>query len=145
MRTAFDDEMAQIAALDDSIEPEVLMTPTTIKRKAPVPTCSSPHPSTAAKRRLVVHENTSEEHQPSTSSASTSSEQTTDNPDHPSSPLPPESRRNVQAKFLEAYLMECENRQTRAEEKQKRHAEKMEKLEKLTDIFAIIANNLATR
>lgn len=125
MRTAFDTEMAQIAAMDDSIEPEVIMTPTTIRRKTPV-----------SRRIFDQEKENTKEPQASTSSAPTNFE--------PNAGPPPEGRQS-RPKFLDAYLMECENRQTRAEDKQKRHDEKMEKLEKLTDVFKIIANNLVNR
>lgn len=85
--------------------------------------------------------------QPSTSSAALGADPTVDNPNHLVTPMPSErrkTRKDIQADFLHAYQMECENRKVRAEEKQKRHEEKMEKFEKITKILETMANNMST-
>lgn len=115
MATPYDKEMGQIAALDDSIEPEVIMTPRFIQRKRPVET------------------------EPTSDTDTT----ITDTMDVPYSP--PSKKTNnadIALQLLEAYKAECERKEERAKERARQHDEKMQKIDRLSMILEELSKKL---
>lgn len=129
VQTPYDKDMAHIAAIDDSIEPEIIMTPTYIRRKPKTDIIASQ----SKKRRLE----------------SGSSENTADNTDEdPASPTPTTSHtkrgnmKDLNAQLLEEYREECKRKAEREQQKVNRHREKMDKLNRLTDILQDISKKI---
>ncbi|XP_058456077.1 uncharacterized protein LOC131433277 [Malaya genurostris] len=113
--SVFEQEIDMIAALDDSLEPEIIMTPTTIKRKR-VTTNSSDEPS-----------------------AGPSEEPTTGYSDEK------RRKRFRKDEVLELYVEQCEARERwekyREEKRENRHRERMEAVQQLTQAFIRMAQN----
>lgn len=112
--TPYDSEMRQIAAVDDSIEPEVIMSPTFIRRKRP------------AEALPESTEDTDASDTPVTSPANKKIAKRTD----------------IHTEILEEYRAECGRKEQRRAERAKEHREKMEKLDKLNNVLEALMNKL---
>lgn len=121
IQTPFDKEMSQIAALDDSIEPEIILTPTFIRRK----TCTNVAPEAKKRKKESGSDTPTENEDPATPSTSYAKRE-----------------KDLNAQLLEEYKAECTRKAERERQKMERHKEKMEKLDQLTHILTELSKKI---